>query len=255
LLELELGSERLHARRYHPGGLLRGLTGERFRDPARPVRELVVAAHLRAAGVPTPAVLAARARRAGGGWRLEVVTRRVPRAVDVGWVLASALRGELPFAVRARLVRAVGELVGRMHAAGCRHADLTPNNMLVDERDLVPGREPCELPRVQVLDLDGAALEPPPLADAARRSNLARLYRFLQGRGAVGPAARGVDGVRRTELLRFFRGYDPERTRWRADWRAVLAAHERARAAHSMGRLFDRVFSGDRDARYERARR
>ncbi|HVS16978.1 MAG TPA: lipopolysaccharide kinase InaA family protein, partial [Planctomycetota bacterium] len=75
-------------RRFHHGGLLRWLTGVRFASPRRPFDEWRLQAHLRELGVPTPAVVAARAQRAWpAGWRLDLATERVDDAVDLGELL------------------------------------------------------------------------------------------------------------------------------------------------------------------------
>ena len=74
--------------------------------------------------------LAARAQALRfGGWRLELVVRRIPEARDMGVLMENArARGErLP----GVLLRAAGALVRRMHDQGFLHADLQPNNLLV----------------------------------------------------------------------------------------------------------------------------
>ena len=75
---IEAGGERWIVRRFHHGGIVR-LLGERwFPDPARPFRELVLAHALRAAGLPTPRVVAARCfRSAPFGWRLALISTRI----------------------------------------------------------------------------------------------------------------------------------------------------------------------------------
>jgi len=234
LREVRVGDDVFLVRRFHHGGLLRWLTGERFLDVGRPFRELVVSARLRERGVRTPPVVAARARRAfPGGYTLEIVTRRVPGTTDLGFVLGRAWRGDLSRALRARLLRDVGAFVAELHAKDLLHADLTPNNLLVN-RDALEG-EPTEL---WVVDLDGAVLDQ--LTEERRRANLRRLFRFLDRHGAGHPHP-----FTRTDFARFFRGYDRQGSTWKADWRAIRAGYERTRGAHAAGRFVQRLFGGE----------
>ena len=89
MLEIRLQGQRFLVRRFTHGGLLRRVTGTRFLDPERPFREIQLSHALEQARIPTPLVVGARARRQRGfGWSLEVVTRRVEGAVDLGLALA-----------------------------------------------------------------------------------------------------------------------------------------------------------------------
>jgi 3-deoxy-D-manno-octulosonic acid kinase len=105
-------------------------------------------------------------RVAGWGiYRGVVVTEEVADATT----LADALRAAGAPAVQARLARAAGEAVGRLHAAGVEHADLNLHNILVPRGD-VSGA-------ALVIDLDKARLRGAPLDDAYRRRNVQRLRR------------------------------------------------------------------------------
>lgn len=207
---LALDDARL-VRRFRHGGLLRALRGERYCDPARPFREACLAAELAARGLPVAQVLAARAvRLPWWGWRLELVVRRIPDSRDLGALMADARRGGAP--VPARLVRAAGLLLRRMHDAGFLHADLQPNNLLV-EGDPREGR-------LVLLDLDGSAFHDRPGVEA-RAANLARFVRFVQRRDRRdGPA------WTRSMWQRLLHAYEPElaaREDLRRRVRAVLA--------------------------------
>ena len=235
LRELRAGTVRLLQRRFTHGGLMRWLTRRRFLDAERPFRELILSDSLLRTGIRTPRVVAARARSAGVGWELEVVTRCVEGTVDLAQVLARGRAGGLALSVRRRLLVALGELVARLHASGCRHADLQPANVLVNE-DALQGA-PVEL---WILDLDRSTLAAP-LGDEMRRANLARLYRHVARREReLGPA------LRRTDRMRFFRGYDPGGRTWKADWRAVSAIHARGLRWHRLGWALERGFAGRR---------
>lgn len=239
LLEIGAGAERFVVRRFTHGGLWRFATGRRFRDPMRPFREIVLARHLEASGVKTVEIVAARARRVGVfGWELDLVSRRVEGTLDLGDLLGRARRGELGHAVIAVCAAALGLLVQRMHACGFLHADLTPNNVLVNAT-VLDGADPT----LVVLDLDRArTLET--LDDRERRANLQRLYRFVARR-----EERDGRALSRTDYARFFKGYDTGGERWKTDWRAIEAAHGRARIGHAIGWRLETWFGKDRDVR------
>lgn len=223
LLELELAGRRLLVRRFTHGGLLRWLTGTRFRDPARPFRELADAARLNAAGVTTASIVAARAKRAAlFGWKLELVSERLAGARD----LAQVWR-ESDARSRVLLATASGRLVARLHALGFVHADLHPRNLLVDADSLARGA-----PGIAVIDLDRSRWSKS-LSSEERRANLRRLLRY----------ALRDPGVSTRDCARFLRAYQPESAARRADWRAIRADHERARAWHALGRRLETWFA------------
>ncbi|MBK7874731.1 MAG: hypothetical protein IPJ77_03105 [Planctomycetes bacterium] len=223
LYELVHGSEHFLVRRFSHGGLLRWVTGRRFRDPRRPFRELVLAERLRALGLATPEVVAARATRAGLGWELDLVPRRVPDSIDLGHVLAAARAGALPRVVVRRLVVALGRFVAKLHAADFVHADLTPNNVLVN-RDALAGAEP----ELCILDLDRSRFVAA-LDDETRRDNLRRLLRFVERRERRGAL------LGRADYARFCRAYDAGGERWKDDWRAIHARHTQRSSWHRAG--------------------
>jgi len=254
LLEYRLADTTLVVRRFHHGGLLRWATGARFRDPARPFDELRVTEALRAAGFRAPHVAGARARKApGGGYHLELWTERIEGACDVAVLLEDARRGALAFPARARLAAALGSLVARLHAFGLAHPDLQPRNLLIDRNEL---EEAAPLPEPWVLDLDRAELASPPddgpaLTEAQRRHNLRRLFRSVARRSAEGSAP----FLTRGDLARFAKAYAAAAARaphgafpcdWRADWRAIEAAHARRGLAHRVTRSLERRFGDDR---------
>lgn len=207
---LALDEHRL-VRRFRHGGLLRGVRGERYFDAERPFREAALAEELQRRGVPTARVLAARAQALRfGGWRLELVVRRIPEARDMGVLMENArARGErLP----GVLLRAVGALVRRMHDQGFLHADLQPNNLLVVG-------EPSSAQLV-VLDLDGSAFHTA-LSLEQRAANLARFVRFIMRR-----EARDGLSLTRTDWQRLLAGYEPD-AHARAALRPLVRANVR----------------------------
>lgn len=234
LAALEWGGERLLVRRFTHGGLARWLTGRRYLRAARPFEELLLSEALRARGVATPEVVAARARpMLPFGWRLDLVTRRVPGAVDLGEVLARARRGDVRAPELRRALAAAGRAVRALHAAGLEHADLNANNLLVP----VAG----EGGPAWVLDLDRSRLRAQ-LPLAARRANLARLLRHVERRERRhGPV------LSRADHLRFLRAYAG--AEWRAEWRAVRARVDRWAWLHRLGSGLERLLGRSHDPR------
>jgi tRNA A-37 threonylcarbamoyl transferase component Bud32 len=238
--ELVLDGERLLVRRFTHGGLLRWLTGERFLDAERPFREILLSARLRGAGLRTPEIVAARARRlAGAGHGLEVVTRRIEGAVDLGRALVGEARVLPPRSVSA-LLGGAGRMVRAMHEAGFFHADLTPRNLLV-ERAALSAEALDRAPRYWILDLDRSEFCTP-LAEGARARNLRRLYRHV-----ARLTAEGHLDLRRGDFMRFLRGYEPRRAERAELWRRVRRGHVRSRAVHAGGWALERRFGGPRD--------
>lgn len=231
LRELELGGRRYVVRRYHHGGLLRWLTGERFRDPERPFREILLGLELAREGVRTPEVVAARALAAGNGtWFLEVASERVERSRDLGRLLAADARGELARATRRRLYAAAGALVAKLHALGFVHADLTPRNLLA--------RDGADPPELWVLDLDRSTFVAG-LDRARAADNLRRLERHVARLALEGRAR-----VARTDLARFARAYEPQRAVRHTLVRAILAGERRSRGLHRTGWFLERHLGG-----------
>ncbi len=239
LHELEGDGERFVVRRFSHGGLMRWLTGARYSDAARPFRELVLTASLRKAGIQTPQVVGARARKAlGWGWQLDLITRRVENATDLGYLLGEARQGVLEPCRLRRLIRAAGELVRRLHRHGCLHADLTPTNILLEQVEASD-----EPPRLWVIDLDRSTLsEDLPRAD--RLGNLRRLYRYVARRDARLGAS-----LSRTDYMRFLVSYEKDRALRKQTWRAIAQAHKRSSFMHGLGWLFEAWFGKNNDPR------
>jgi hypothetical protein len=103
-------------------------------------------------------------------------------------------------------------------------------------------------PELWIVDLDRSFLVPE-LTDAERQTNLRRLLRAILRR-----ESRGSPFLRPPDFARFLRGYDPERARWKDDWRAIAAAHGRAKPWHRAGWLLERAFGANPAARDGAAR-
>ena len=143
------------------GGLLGKVVRRLSWDPGRAESELVVSARAAERGAAVPEVVAAVTRGVAGGYEHGLVSRELVGARD----LVGVLRDERGAPRRAAL-RAAGEAVRRLHEAGVDHVDLNLKNVLIDAEG-----------RGVVIDLDRCRIGAEPLGEAARRSNLLRLYR------------------------------------------------------------------------------
>ena len=238
---VQVGDEALLLRFHQHGGLLRFLTGDRFLRAERPFEELLLAERLRAKGIPTPRVVAARIQRTGFCfWRLALVSVREPKTLDAERAL---LQAEHAQAVRG-LLRAMGEFVGRLHRAGLLHVDLHPGNMLVQA-----DWSRLEKPELWILDLDRCRLLEA-LGEPERLGMLARLARYALRRPEL--AARALT---RSNGLRFLKAYAKARSTavqpadWKADWRAVVQQLSSANRRHRLGWCLEELVGAGADTR------
>lgn len=152
-----------HARH---GGFFAQITGDRFLWPGRAPWELEVSERLRAAGVPTPAVVAYALYPAGPGFcRCDVATARLPDGGDLPllWREAADPEREAMLTATAALVRALG-------LVSAQHEDLNAKNVYL-------AREGAGW-RAFALDVDRVRFLPSGDTRAAAL-NLARLKRSL----------------------------------------------------------------------------
>lgn len=173
-MTLVLAGRPAYAKRGVHGGLARRLLGGVFWRDRRGRGVIEAADRLRAAGVPTPDVLAAGWRTITGPLAAYVlVTEAVP-----GGASLLALLGEQPLPRRRRrLARAAGRSVRALHDAGFVHPDLNLAN-LVAAHGGEPGA-PGGATRVFVIDLDGGGFRDR-VGGSARRGNLKRLLRSYE---------------------------------------------------------------------------
>lgn len=234
---IDANGRELLVRRFAHGGLFRWLTGERFADPDRPFDELRLAARLRRAGVRTPAVVAARAVRAGWlpGWRLALVSERVPASRDLATVMERHRAGEGEPLERHQLIRELGSLLRSLHDFGFEHVDLQLRNLLAR-------REAPSGARLWIIDLDRSRLGPP-LVRQVRERNLARLLRSARRRDR-----RGTPILASTDLVRLLIAY-AGRDHWR-EWHARLESRaERTAWRHRLGWWLERRAGANPSAR------
>lgn len=110
------------------GGLFAPLTGDRFRFPTRAPREYAMSNALHAAGIPTTQVLGFARYRSWLGWcRVDVFSRFVPDAYDLGMVIA----GLVPDIECHDALRATRTLLQQLASAGVVHPDLNVKNILL----------------------------------------------------------------------------------------------------------------------------
>ncbi len=164
---IEDGRRSWALRRYLRGGFAARFARQRFlylgEDRTRSFTELRLLDDLVRMGLPVPAPVAAGYRRGTCTYVAELITERLIGAASVTETFRAGRMDE------ARWI-AVGRCLRRFHDAGVQHADLTANNILLDESG-----------RVWVLDFDrGRIREPGPW----RERVLDRLARSLAKVGA-----------------------------------------------------------------------
>lgn len=163
VLMLDRPEETWVYRHYHRGGLVSRLIYDVYAwtgvERTRPFREWRLLTRLASLGLPSPRPVAARAVRRGLVYRADIVTVLLPETEP----LSSSL-GELWQALD--LWQAIGHMIGRFHAAGCDHPDLTAHNVLINTE-----QEPF------LVDFDNACIKPP---GSWSESGMQRFKRSLQ---------------------------------------------------------------------------
>lgn len=141
----------------------RNLVVDLFRA-SRAIRAFRIAYHLELLGLPTPvAVAAGRRRRLGLVTGSYLVTDEVSGARTLAASLAAIREPER----RRRILRALGDIVARLHEEGYAHRDLKATNVLLDGADAL-----------WLIDLDGLDFRQT-VPEDLRRRNIARLRRGL----------------------------------------------------------------------------
>ena len=119
-------------RHYYRGGKVARIARDGFlwlgEARTRCFAEWRLLAWLQAAGLPAPRPVAARYRRRGLVYRADLITVRIPDVVPLSTRMARGM-------VAPAIWRRVGECVGRFHAAGVFHADLTAHNLQINGND------------------------------------------------------------------------------------------------------------------------
>jgi tRNA A-37 threonylcarbamoyl transferase component Bud32 len=150
------------------GGTFRHLTGDVFLGATRAPAELAVALRLESLGIPTPAVVAYGVYPALPGFaRSDIVTEEITGASDFAAVLTQT---EPKSDVRRIALRAAGQLLEMLAAAGAQHHDLNAKNILIQ-----PTTSGIAL--AYALDVDRIEFGLPPIQASER--NIARLMRSM----------------------------------------------------------------------------
>lgn len=153
-----------HARH---GGFFAAITGDRFLWPSRAPWELEASERLRAAGVPTPAVVAYVLYPAGPGFcRCDVATARLPEGGDFPQLWRDAAAD-----AQDAMLTAVAALVRALALVNAQHEDLNAKNIYLAREGRGWQAFALDVDRVRFLptgDTRAAAL------------NLARLTRSLR---------------------------------------------------------------------------
>ncbi|MEO6595665.1 MAG: lipopolysaccharide kinase InaA family protein [Planctomycetota bacterium] len=191
----------LVVRPYQRGGAFGSLLADRYAGPRRARAELAVLEALRSEGVPVVTPIAAVARRGRAFWRLRLCTEQLPDALPVPGFLAAFPQ------LRRHAADAVGTVVRLAFAAGLRHPDLHPDNLLCSSRG--------DKVRVVLVDLDRARVKKP-LVEGHRDEMLVRMQRYVirhRDRLAAVPT--------RAETMRFLRALGLDRDGRHEAWRRL----------------------------------
>lgn len=152
------------------GGLLAPMTGDQFLLPTRAPVELRNSATLRAMGIPTSEVLGFARYAAWPGFRrVDVVTRFIPDAYDLGTIAA----GLAPQIDRDEALAATIHLLVQMAAHGVAHSDLNVKNVLLQQR-------PRDQLEALVIDVDVIDVDATRAPSDTMRANVARLLRSMR---------------------------------------------------------------------------
>ena len=152
------------------GGLLAPITGDRFWRPSRAPIEMERSTRLIAAGIPTAVVLGYARYDAGPGLcHVDVVTRFVPDAFDLGVVLA----GLAPQCTRDDALAATHALLVRLAKVGVIHPDLNVKNVLL-------ARDADGVLRARMIDVDTIQWDEHRPHVTTMHANVARLTRSMR---------------------------------------------------------------------------
>lgn len=147
-------------RHYHRGGLVGNFLRDQFlwlgEAKTRPVAEWDLLWAIQQDQLPAPAPVAARYVRQGFWYTADLITVRLPNVVPFSTRLAEVGADE-------NVWRSVGVCIGRFHAAGYFHADLSTHNLQIGADDTI-----------YLLDFDRGAHRQP---GNWQQQNLERLHR------------------------------------------------------------------------------
>jgi hypothetical protein len=186
---LPRGAGRVVVRHNHHGGILAGLTGDRFIVPTRAPHELETSLSLAARGVPTPLIVAYALYPAGPFLRrADIASREVPSARDAEAALGAATSASQV----DEILEATARLVAALTKAGARHHDFNLKNVLLARGDT------GEL-TAYVLDVDRVEFLRPqdPRVTELNLRRFTRSVRKWMRRGLAGLSEERIDLFRR----------------------------------------------------------
>lgn len=152
------------------GGLFAPLTRDRYRRPSRAPVEVARSRQLLRAGIPTTTILGFARYDAGAGLcRVDVVSRFVPDAFDLGAVAS----GTVPGIALDEALASTQELLRQLAHGGVVHPDLNVKNVLVT-------RDRHGTLTALVIDVDVVRFVPNHVPASVMHSNVRRLTRSLR---------------------------------------------------------------------------
>lgn len=202
------------ARPFQRGGAFGKLLGDRYGGSSRARAELQVLAALQKDGVPVVAPLAAVAQKHRAFWRLRLLTQLEPGSLALP-AFCAAFPQHRRWAIEAAAVA-----VRLAIAAGLRHEDLHPDNIVVAAHG--------DKVRAVLVDLDRATIRRP-VDQAIQDRMLVRMARYLHrhaGRLPVVPT--------RADHLRFLRALGLDRQARQTAWKRLGKKLVRALARHRL---------------------
>ncbi len=167
-----VGAYELVVKRMYHGGLLAGLTRDRFISPSRFHRIPRVTRHLHDNHVPTPPIAFVAWERRGLFYSAEIGIVYIPNATDCSDYLfppGAAVPDDMETCIQK-----VAECVRSLHATRVFHPDLNLMNFLYEKPD------------IWLLDMDKARLTSG-LTPAQKTKNLQRLIRSIRKQGKAYP--------------------------------------------------------------------
>ena len=203
---------RCYYRSFRHGGLFAPILADRYCSDAPLKREIEDSQRLLKTGVKVPIPILGRVERKGLFVKLALVTEQVP-----GQSLIAVLQEDGPASIE--VLREVGRAIARMHAAGFRHHDLHPGNILISKHGAVV-----------ILDLEGGRWGGEK-ADGSALKSLVRMGRYMHkhGRRGEAPELRLV--------LALLEGYEERREERRILYRRLESLYRRELRWHRLSWL------------------
>jgi 3-deoxy-D-manno-octulosonic acid kinase len=211
--------ERMMARRYLRGGLMRFINRDLYLDAERSFRELAITVDAARSGIPTVEVLAAVSIKAAGPlYRCFLFTRELAGCLDLPAYLSGRARADSFSENKQAVLERAAAAVRLMHDRGFFHADLNMKNILADT---------ARPENLYIIDWDKSQRFDL-LSDSRRTANLVRFCRSM-----IKLAGKGVP-VYEEDTERFLHAYRDEK-------KFVLNCRDQLRRSVSVRKNFWKV--------------